>query len=54
MDKLPKVAREGTMEILGMKVRFFVLDDGRRILPTEEIKKVLKLLELDSDNENSN
>ena len=43
-ERIPKVIKEGKIDIQGMKIRVYVLDDGRRVIPTEDYNKILNYL----------
>jgi hypothetical protein len=43
-DHLPQAVAESEMDILGMKFKCYVLDDGRRVFDQETLKQALKLL----------
>lgn len=39
---IPLATHESVMDLLGMKVRCYVLDDGRRIMNAEDVHEVLR------------
>lgn len=41
-DDLPKVIREETINILGQKLRVYILDDGKRVVNAEDVEKFFK------------
>lgn len=43
-ERIPKVIKEGKMNIQGMNIRVLLLDDGRRVIPTEDYDKILNFL----------
>lgn len=53
MNDIPKAVHESKLTLLGMEVRVYVLDDGRRIIHAEDFHELLRLLNKDSDDENS-
>lgn len=49
MDQIPKTISETTMEILGVELRVYVLDDGRRIINADDIHKLFAKLFANDD-----
>lgn len=47
--RLPKVIHEAKMAIGGIEVTVCILEDGRRIIPEEDMKKVLSFLGLNKE-----
>ena len=44
MDKIPQAISESDIEVLGMKVRVAVLDDGTRVFEKESFTRLLNVL----------
>lgn len=44
-DHAPKAVAESEQEYFGIKVKTYVLDDGRRIIDAEDFHKILALLD---------
>ncbi len=42
--EIPQVTHEAEVELLGVKVRVYRLDDGRTIIPADDMEKIMKLL----------
>ncbi|WP_338561835.1 hypothetical protein [Erwinia sp. E_sp_B04_7] len=48
MEKLPTVISEGEMKIVpGLKITVMVLDNGRRIIPEEDMQRACEWLGMD-------
>lgn len=50
-DDLPKVVHEGTLKIGDVEVKVHHLDDGRRVIASEDMAKVMLWLAGDSDDD---
>lgn len=46
---IPKIIKEDTMTVQGLKIRVCVLDNGQRIIPEDDFKKALGWLGLTDD-----
>lgn len=42
--RIPKVVSEGKIKVQGLEITVCVLDDGRRIIPEEDMQKALRFL----------
>jgi hypothetical protein len=47
---IPKATHESVQTILGVELRTYVLDDGRRIINAEDFHKLLAVMGLDPNN----
>jgi hypothetical protein len=43
-EDLPQVVHEGEQELLGVKLRTYVLDDGRRIIDADDFHKLMAVM----------
>lgn len=41
---MPQVVSEGEQELLGVKLRTYVLDDGRRIIDADDFHKLMAVI----------
>lgn len=41
---IPQVVHEGTQEIMGVTLRTYVLDDGRRIINADDFHKLMEVM----------
>lgn len=48
-EDIPKATHEGVLEILGLKVRTYRLDDGRTVIQADGFCKLLEAMGLDPD-----
>lgn len=46
-EELPKVKHKRVIDLGELKIRVLVLDDGRRVIPEEDMKQAVKFLGLD-------
>lgn len=46
-DAVPQAAQEGTQEILGVTMRSYVLEDGRRVFHADDVHRLLRGLLFD-------
>jgi hypothetical protein len=44
VDGLPRVTHEGVLEIAGLRLNVVMLDDGRRVIPAEDMERFLDWL----------
>ena len=54
-DDIPQSVSEGTQEILGLPMRSYVLDDGRRVFHADDVHRLLRSMLFDEkpdDNDN--
>lgn len=42
--RIPRAVYEGVIDILGLKIRCVVLDDGTRVIPEEDMAKAIRFL----------
>ncbi|MGD9728321.1 MAG: hypothetical protein AB7R40_23700 [Nitrospiraceae bacterium] len=52
-EDIPQAIAENEMELLGVKVRFYVLDDGSRIINADDFHKLMEAMGI-ADMEASN
>jgi hypothetical protein len=45
-EDIPFATHESVQEIMGVRVRFYVLDDGRRIINADDFHKLLETMGL--------
>jgi hypothetical protein len=45
-EDIPNAVSEGVQEIMGVKLRTYVLDDGRRIIDADDFHKLLAIMGL--------
>ena len=43
-ERIPKVIKESKIDIQGMKIKVYVLDNGKRVIPTKDYNKILNFL----------
>ena len=49
MEKIPRVVKEGKIKVTDdLELTVFVLDNGRRVLPEEDMMKALAFIGLDN------
>jgi hypothetical protein len=45
LERVPQVTHEGELQISGLTIRVYHLDNGQRIIPTEDFEAFLEWLE---------